>query len=399
MAKINTNYLRLKREYIFPIIETKLAELKEKHPKADIVNMGVGDIALPLAPSIVKVICQAVEEMGQVETKRGYGPSEGYSFLKDAIAKYDYAGLGIEPDEVFISDGTNSDVANIQELFTINSVVGVPDPTYPVYLDVNIMAGRKAKVLVLPCTAKTGFVPLPPQAHCDFIYLCTPSNPTGVALTRAQLEKWVAYAKKENAILLCDNAYTAFVTSPDVPKSIYEIKGAHSVAIEFRSFSKTAGFTGLRCAYTVLPKAVKALAGKKSIPLHTLWMKRQSVKSNGIAYPIQRGAEASLTKVGKKETEAQVKLYLKQAKLLKDGLTKLGFSCYGGIDAPYVWVKTPKDYSSWEFFDLLLEHCHLICIPGSGFGKNGDGYVRFSAFTTEEKVKEALKRIKQCAIK
>ncbi len=385
MARLNSYYKQLEREYIFPIIEDKLSQLQKNFPEMTPINLGVGDISLPLAPSIAQAICVATQEM--TEAPRGYGPSDGYLFLKEAICKNHYAGLGIAPDEIFISDGTNTDTANIQELFSLNNIVGIADPTYPVYLDTNIMAGRSANIKLLPCTEENGFCPLPPEQHCDIIYLCTPNNPTGVALTRDQLKKWVAYAQKENAVLLIDNAYEAFITSPDVPKTIFEIEGAKDVAIEFKSFSKSAGFTGLRCAYTVLPKSVH------SGELYPLWKKRQSTKSNGVSYPIQKGAEAVFSSQGKQETEAQVRLYLQEARRLKEGLTKMGYTCFGGENSPFVWWKTPNNLTSWQFFDLLLEKCHIISVPGSGFGKHGEGYVRLSAFTTPALSTLALEKI------
>ena len=393
MAKINPHYQELKREYIFPVIEQKLADLKKRFPKATILNLGIGDIAQPLVPSIVKAICLATKEMGEESSLRGYGPSEGYDFLRKAIAKNEFAHLGIDASEIFISDGANSDTANIQELFDVDNTIAITDPTYPVYLDTNVMAGRGSKILFLPCTEKTGFLPVPPKKHCDLVYLCSPSNPTGVAFTRKELAAWIDYAKKEGAIILYDNAYVAFITSPNVPQSIFEIEGAKEVAVEFRSFSKSAGFTGLRCAYTILPKTVQANLGRKEVSLHSLWKRRQNTKSNGVAYPIQRGAEAVFTKQGQKETKAQVQSYLEQGTLLRKGLTSLGYKCYGGVDSPYIWWKTPQKFSSWEFFDLLLEKCHLISVPGRGFGPSGEGYVRLSCFTHSLIAKEALKRI------
>ncbi len=390
MVKLNSNFQRLKREYIFPIIDQKLAELKQKHPRAQILNFGVGDIALPLAPSLARAITSAISEMTTEDGLRGYGPHNGYLFLREAIVRHEYARLGITPEEIFISDGTNSDTVNIQDLFSTVNVIGITDPTYPAYLDSAIMGGRK-KILQLPCIEKHHFAPQPPKKHCDLIYLCSPSNPTGMAMTRKELQAWIHYALKEKAILLLDNAYEAFVTSPDVPRSIFELPGAKECAIEFRSFSKSAGFTGLRCAYAVLPKTVKA----QSQALHPLWDRRQATKFNGAAYPIQRGAEAFYTKEGQKETRAQVAQYLTQAKRLKEGLKKLGFTCYGGTDSPFIWWKTPKGKSSWEFFDELLEKCHMILIPGRGFGASGEGYVRLSAFTTPEKTDLALERLKK----
>ncbi len=393
MAKINTHFSSIKREYIFPVIERKLAELKERAPNAQIINLGIGDVALPLAASITSAICDAVQEMARPESIRGYGPSEGYPFLRQAIVKHEYAHLGIAPDEIFISDGINSDAVNILDIFKVQRRVGITDPTYPAYLDSSVMEGLGKKVLFLPCKAEYDFAPQPPQESCDLIYLCSPNNPTGMALNKKQLKAWVDYAHREKAILLYDNAYAAFITSQDVPKSIFEIEGAKEVAIEFRSFSKTAGFTGLRCAYTVLPKSVCAEGSRKKVPLHTLWKQRQNTKFNGVAYPIQKGAEAVYAPKGRQETAAQVASYLAQAKLLREGLKKLGYQCYGGVDSPFIWWKTPAGLGSWDFFNRLLEKCHLISIPGKGFGPCGEGYIRLSAFTTHDKAAEALKRI------
>ncbi len=394
MAKINPFYTKLKREYIFPIIEKKLEELKQAHPESSIVNLGIGDIALPLVPSVVTAVCKATsEEMGKKETMKGYGPSEGYLFLREAIVQNEYKNLSISPDEVFVSDGANTDTSAIQEIFAIDSTVGITDPTYPVYFDSNVLAGRLETLRFLPCIEENGFAPLPPKERCDLIYLCTPNNPTGIALTKKELGAWVEYAKKEKAILLVDNAYAAFITSPDVPKTIYEIPGAHEVAIEFKSFSKSAGFTGLRCAYTIVPKTVLGYLEEQPISLHTLWKRRNSIKSNGVSYPIQKGALAVYSEVGKKETAMQVHSYLKQASYLLENLKKLGYTCYGGVDSPYIWWKVPTGFTSWSFFDLLLTKCHIISVPGLGFGKAGEGYVRLSSFTTEDKAKEAIQRI------
>ena len=396
MAEINTHYEELKRAYVFPIIERKLEELKKKFSPLPVLNFGIGDVSLPLAPTIVSAICEAVQEMGRADSFRGYGPSVGYDFLKEKIAQYEYAHLGIEPDEIFISDGTNSDAANIQEIFNPKRAIAITDPTYPVYLDTNIMAGRSSKIVLLPCREETRFAPKPPSEPCDVVYLCSPNNPTGVAMNREELTEWVVWAKEHRAILLYDNAYAAFVTSPDVPVSIFEIPGAKEVAIEFRSFSKSAGFTGLRCAYTILPKTVLAHKDERAVSLHTLWEKRQSIKSNGVSYPIQRGAEAVFSEKGQRETKAQVLTYLAAAKILREGLTSMGYTCYGGADAPYIWWKTPNNLNSWAFFDLLLERCQLLSIPGSGFGMNGEGFVRLSAFTTSDKAEEAIRRIRTC---
>lgn len=392
MANLNPHFKRLKREYIFPIIEQKLADLKKDFPDVQILNFGIGDIALPLAPSIAKAIANSAYEMATEAGMKGYGPSSGYAFLRNAIASHEFSKLGISAEEIFISDGANSDTVNILEIFGKSNVIGITDPTYPAYLDVSILQGHK-KILLFPCLAENNFAPLPPQEHCDVIYLCSPNNPTGVAMNCDQLQAWVDYALKEKALLLIDNAYQAFISSPDVPKSIFEIPGAKECAIEFRSFSKSAGFTGLRCAYTILPKTVKAKFGRKMLPLHGFWDRRQATKFNGVAYPIQKGAEAVYSEEGQQETKAQVDLYLTQAKRLKEGLAKLGYTCYGGIDSPYIWMKTPEKMTSWEFFDALLKRCHLICIPGRGFGAHGEGFVRFSAFTTPEKTTLALERL------
>ncbi len=394
MAQINTHYQKLRGEYLFPVIERKVAECKASCKEASILNLSIGDTALPLAPKIVSAICSAVHEMGQPDTLRGYGPAEGYPFLRQTIQKHEYAHLGIAPEEIFISDGANSDTANIQELFGPNNLLAIPDPTYPVYLDANVMAGRASKILFLPCTQESRFIPKPPETHCDLVFLCSPSNPTGVAMTKGELKAWVDYARKEGAVLLYDNAYAAFITSPDIPRSIFEIEGAREVAIEFRSFSKSAGFTGLRCAYTILPKSVRAHLGRKTVSLHPLWERRQSTKFNGVAYPIQKGAEAVYSQEGKRQIAEQIGIYLKQARLLREGLLEMGHFCDGGIDAPYIWWKIPQGFSSWQFFDYLLEKCHLISIPGKGFGPSGEGYVRLSAFTTPAIASEALKRIK-----
>jgi LL-diaminopimelate aminotransferase len=391
MVKLNPHFKELKREYIFPIIDQKLFELKREYPDVKILNFGVGDIALPLVPSIAKAITKSVEEMTTENGMRGYGPHNGYLFLREAIVNNELSYLDFTPDEVFISDGANSDTVNILDLFSLSNIVGITDPTYPAYLDSTILSGRK-KILLFPCLPENQFAPKPPKEHCDLIYLCSPNNPTGMAMTHSELQEWVDYALKKRSLLLIDNAYAAFITSPDVPRSIFELPGAKECAIEFRSFSKTAGFTGLRCAYTILPKTVRAQLGRKFTSLYHYWDRRQAIKFNGAAYPIQRGAEALYTKEGQEETRAQIALYLAQAKRLKEGLEKRGFTCYGGIDSPYIWWKTPEGQSSWEFFDILLKKCHMLSIPGRGFGAQGEGYVRLSAFTTPDKTTLALER-------
>ncbi len=394
MAKGNSYFHQLKREYVFPIIEKKLEILKKTSSK-EVINLGIGDVALPLAPSISSAIQKAALDMSSAENMQGYGPSQGHLFLREAIASHRYSSAKISAEEIFISDGINTDIVNILDLFHSSCFVAIPDPSYPAYSDSNILLGRKNKIVWMPCTESTGFVATPPSTAVDIVYLCSPHNPTGVAMTRKELTAFVSYAKEHQAILLYDNAYEAFISSHDVPKTIYEIPGAEEVAIEFCSFSKSAGFTGLRCSYLVLPHNVKAFFGKKHLPLHPLWLKRQSIKFNGTSYPIQKGAEACFSPKGKEETQEQVRYYLKQASTLKNGLTKQGHTCFGGVDAPYIWWKIPKGFSSWEFFDLLLSKCHLLCIPGSGFGKAGEGFVRLSAFTNPEICKQALESIQQ----
>lgn len=394
MAAINSCFQCLKRTYIFSLIEEKIAALHAKVSNDQLINLSIGDVALPLATSVVQAISQAVLEMGTLSGLKGYGPSNGYLFLREAIANTQFAQLGISPDEIFISDGINTDITNILDIFSLSCSVAIPDPTYPAYLDATILSDRK-KITILPCLEINQFHPQPPLEPCDLIYLCSPNNPTGVAMDKDLLTAWVNYALKHKAILFFDHAYEAFISSENIPHSIFEIPGAKNCAIEFRSFSKSAGFTGLRCSYTILPKTLTANHENKQLCLHTLWERRQAAKSNGVAYPIQKGALATLHAQGLQEIQSQVKTYLSQAKSLKQGLTQLGLDCYGGIDSPYIWVKTPSKKTSWEFFDELLTKCHLISIPGVGFGKHGEGFVRFSAFSTPDKIDLALTRINQ----
>ncbi len=385
MAMLNSNFNRLNRVYIFPLIEEKLAHFKGDLP---LVNLGIGDIALPLSSRIARAICTGVEEMSTSKGIHGYGPAAGYSFLQEAICKEEFAPLGISPDEIFISDGANSDTVNILDLFDGKSTVALMNPTYPAYLDASILRGH-TQLLALPCLEENGFSPDLPQGKVSLIYLCSPNNPTGMALSREELQSWVDYALKHKAILLIDNAYEAFITSKEVARSIFELPGALECAIEFRSFSKSAGFTGLRCAYTILPRTVNV----EGTSLHTLWMKRQAIKFNGVAYPIQRGAAAVYSPEGRKETQAQIQIYQEGAKLLKGALAQKGLTCYGGVDSPYLWVKTPTGMSSWDFFDHLLERCQILSIPGCGFGEHGEGFVRLSSFTTPETNTLAITRL------
>lgn len=395
MPKLNPFFTQLRKSYIFSTIEQKLRELKEKQPHLSVINLGIGDISQPLASVIGEAISRATLEMCQQKDLKGYGPSEGYLFLRKKICDEEYASLGFSPEEIFISDGINSDIVDIQDLFSPDSHVGVPDPAYPAYLDSSILEGRKHHVTTLACLEENNFLPKPPKESLDWVYLCSPNNPTGTAFTKEQWREWVDWAKKHQAILLVDAAYHAFIQSSDVPKSIYEIPGAKEVAIEFRSFSKQAGFTGLRCSYTVIPKDLTGMLDGKAQALHPLWMRRQAIKFNGVAYPIQKGAEAVFSKEGKEQINKQLHSYMQAAALLKKGLQDAGFSCFGGKDAPYIWWKNPKGLSSWEFFDQLLNRCQIICIPGVGFGMHGEGFVRLSAFTSPEIAQKTIQKIKE----
>ena len=391
MAQGNPHFHRLNTPYIFPIIEEKLEKLKSSPLENPLINMGIGDTSLPLAPAISQALKSAIDEMSV--TSYGYGPSAGYSFLREAVTSHEYAKFGLTAEEIFISDGINSDITGILDLFSSSSVVALPTPSYPAYYSASTLAGKK--IVFMPCDESSRFVPKPPASPPDVIYLCSPHNPTGVAMNREELTNMVSYAKKHKAIILFDAAYAAFIRSSDVPKSIYEIPGADEVALEFRSFSKSAGFTGLRCAYLALPKKVQIQIGEKEHSLHSLWNKRQSIRFNGVAYPIQKGALATFSSEGKAETEKQVSLYVELAKELKEGLISLGQTCVGGSDSPYIWWKTPGTLSSWDFFDRLLNECQILAVPGPGFGEGGEGYIRLSAFSSKENVANALTRIQK----
>ncbi len=385
---LNPHFKKFKEEYFFSLIEKKIAEKKKKSPLSALINLGIGDVVLPLAPTIAESIQDAVKEMTSPAQMRGYGPTEGYLFLRKKIAEECYENLNLSPDEVFISEGTNNDTTNVMELFSRGCKIGILDPTYPAYLGAAIIEGRKSSVTPLPCLEENQFAPIPPKNHLDLIYLCSPNNPTGVAMNNIQLKEWVDYAHKEKAVLVLDNAYEAFISSPNVPRSIYEIEGAKEVAIECRSFSKSAGFTGLRCAYMVIPRSI--FKGR----VHDMWLKRQSIKTNGVSYPIQRGAEASLSVAGKAETGKQIFYYMEQARLLKQALLQHGFSCFGGENSPYIWWKIPNGKGSWDFFDEVLEKSEVISTPGVGFGNHGEGYLRLSSFITEDQTKRALTNLK-----
>ncbi|HEY8516565.1 MAG TPA: LL-diaminopimelate aminotransferase [Candidatus Binatia bacterium] len=405
MARINENYLKLKAGYLFPEIGRRVAAFQKANPDAKVIKLGIGDVTRPLVPAVVDAMRAAVEEMGTDAGFRGYGPEQGYDFLIEAIREHDYASRGVEiaQDEVFVSDGSKCDSANIQEIFATDNVVALTDPVYPVYLDSNVMAGRTgaagedgryAGIVYMPATAENDFVPDLPKERVDLIYLCSPNNPTGAAATREQLARWVDYAHRAGAVILFDAAYEAFISDPSLPHSIYEIDGAREVAIEFRSFSKTAGFTGTRCAFTVVPKDVKAqTASGERVALNPLWNRRHTTKFNGVSYPVQRAAAAVYSPEGQRQTREVIQFYMENARLIREGLTRAGLTVYGGVNAPYIWLRTPSGLSSWEFFDRLLEGAHVVGTPGAGFGPSGEGYFRLSAFNSRENVEEAIERI------
>lgn len=405
MARINENYLKLKAGYLFPEIARRVREFCESNPDADIIKMGIGDVTQPLPPSIIAAMHSAIDEMGHAETFRGYGPEQGYDFLRNAIAKNDYQdhGVNVAADEIFVSDGSKCDSGNLLDIFGHDNRIAVLDPVYPVYVDTNVMAGhtgeadengRYEKLVYMPVTAENGFEPELPTEKVDLIYLCYPNNPTGVVASHETLAKWVAYAKENNSIILYDAAYAAFVSDASVPRSIFEIEGARDVAIEFRSFSKNAGFTGIRCAFMVIPKELNGTTSDGTQQaIHPLWSRRHSTKFNGVSYPVQRGAEAAYSEAGKAEIADLIAFYMNNAKVLKEGLEAAGFEVYGGVHAPYVWIKTPGSMTSWQFFDELLQKSNIVGTPGSGFGSAGEGYFRLSAFSTLENTKTAVARI------
>jgi len=405
MIKINENFLKLKAGYLFPEISRRVSAYQGKNPNANIIKLGIGDVTQPLVPAVVKAMHVAVDQMGDKSAFKGYGPEQGYAFLRQAIVDNDFAARGVSLDitEVFVSDGSKCDTGNFQEIFGIDNTIAVTDPVYPVYVDTNVMAGRTAsadengrygKIVYMPCTAENHFVPELPTQPVDMIYLCYPNNPTGMVATKQELRKWVDYARANKALILFDAAYEAYITDTDIPHSIYEIEGAKEVAVEFRSFSKTAGFTGLRCAYTVVPKELKAYtADGKTVDVNPIWSRRHSTKFNGTSYVSQFAAAVVYSEQGKKEIKADITLYLNNAKLIRTGLSELGYTVFGGVNAPYVWLKTPDEMSSWDFFDLLLSKANVVGTPGAGFGAAGEGYFRLSAFGEPENVKQALERI------
>lgn len=406
MFHINDNFTLLAESYLFSEVAKRINAYKEAHPEVDIIRMGIGDVTRPLCKAAIEAMHKAVDDQADSSTFHGYGPEQGYAFLREAIVEYDYRARGIDmdADEIFVSDGAKSDTGNIGDILARGNRVAVTDPVYPVYVDTNVMGGRAgvldtdgcwSNIIYLPVTAENGFVPALPSEVPDMIYLCYPNNPTGTTLTREQLKVWVDYARAHHSLILFDSAYETFIRQDDVPHSIYEIEGAKEVAIEFRSFSKTAGFTGVRCGYTVVPKALKGADSKgEMVSLNHLWNRRQCTKFNGASYISQRAAAAVYTPEGKLQTRETVDYYLRNAEVLRQGLLDAGFEVFGGTNAPYVWIKTPDETTSWEFFDILLDCCHVAGTPGSGFGPSGEGYIRLTAFNTYENTVEAISRIK-----
>jgi len=407
MARVNEHYLKLKAGYLFPEIGRRVRAFAEANPSAKVIRLGIGDVTRPLPPVVVKAFHEAVSELGDEKTFMGYGPEQGYDFLIHRLIEKAYAPLGVrlDPSEVFISDGSKCDTANILDIFSLENRVAIGDPVYPVYNDTNVMIGRSGPpdergyyqgIVYLPCTEENGFFPGFPEEKVDIVYLCSPNNPTGMVANREQLKGWVDYALANDALLFYDAAYEAFITEPGYPHSIYEIDGAKRCAVEFRSFSKTAGFTGVRCAHTVVPKEVMAKTPSgEAVPLNRLWNRRQTTKFNGVSYPVQKAAAAVYTDEGWRQTKETIDYYMGNATVIREGLTAAGFTAYGGVNAPYIWLKTPGGLSSWSFFDKLLTECHVVGTPGSGFGPSGEGFFRLSAFGSRDNVTEAVERIRK----
>ncbi len=406
MPRLNEHYLNLRASYLFAEIRRRTKAFTDAHPGVRLIDLGVGDVTRPLPPAVIRAIHEAADELAAAETFKGYGPYVGYEFLRALVATHDFGtrGVAIAPDEVFVSDGGKSDSANLQEIFATDCVVALMDPVYPVYADTNVVAGRSgpadesgryAGIVYMPCTAENGFQPALPEDHVDLIYLCYPNNPTGAVASRETLERWVAYARTHDAVIFYDAAYEAYLRDPALPRSIYEIDGAREVALESRSFSKNAGFTGLRLAYTVVPKEAHArTAGGARMSLNALWTRRMAIKSNGPPYLVQRAAAAVYTPDGQKQVRALVDGYMDNARIIGDGLAAAGFTVYGGRHAPYIWVRSPAGVSSWDFFDALLTRAHVVGAPGSGFGPAGEGYFRLTAFGSREATEEAIERIR-----
>ena len=406
MIKINEDFLNLQESYLFSTIAKKVAEYTKNNPDKKVIKLGIGDVTKPIVSECIEAMHKAVDEIGTVESFKGYGPEQGYEFLRKAIVENDYKKMGIDIDEIFVSDGAKCDCGNIVDIFAKDNKVAITDPVYPVYLDTNVMSGRSGKyneekgiyenIVYLPVTAENDFKPELPKEKVDMIYLCFPNNPTGTVLEKEDLKIWIDYAKENKSIILYDAAYEAFITEDKIPHSIYEIEGAKDVAIEFKSFSKTAGFTGVRCAYVVIPKTVKGYTKSgQEIELNKLWNRRTCTKFNGVSYIVQKAAEATYTDKGKKEIKENIDYYMNNAKIIKEGLKEAGFTVYGGVNAPYIWLKVPEGMTSWDFFDKLLEEVNVVGTPGSGFGPHGEGYFRLTAFGTKENTLNAIERIKK----
>ena len=406
MAHINENYLKLKAGYLFPEIARRVREFSSANPAAKVIRLGIGDVTQPLAPAVLKAFHEAVDDLGTTEKFAGYGPEQGYDWLSEVLIEKCFKPLGVElkTHEIFISDGSKCDCANILDIFALDNKVAIGDPVYPVYNDTNVMVGRTGEadekgyyqgVVYMPFTEENNFVPELPKEKVDIIYLCFPNNPTGTVASKEDLKKWVDYANANDAVIFFDAAYEAFITTPGIPHSIYEIEGAKSCAIEFRSFSKTAGFTGVRCGLVVIPDELKGTKqnGEKH-PLNKLWLRRMTTKFNGTSYPVQRAAAAVYSEEGWQQTKEIIDYYMENARIIREGLAEAGILCYGGVDSPYIWLKTPQGLSSWDFFDKLLSECHVVGTPGSGFGPSGEGYFRLSAFGDRENIKTAVERIK-----
>ncbi len=402
MIKVNENYLKLQSSYLFADIARRVEKFQEENPDKEVIKLGIGDVTLPLPPACIQAMHRGVDDMALSETFHGYGPEQGYAFLREAIAENDYASRGcyVDPEEIFISDGAKCDTGNFQELFTTDSVIAVPDPVYPVYVDTNVMAGRSGDnvdgryegIVYLESTEENGFIPDLPKAKADLIYLCYPNNPTGATITKSDLQKWVDFARENKALILFDAAYEAFIQDSSIPHSIFELPGAREVAVEFRSFSKTAGFTGTRCAFTVVPKECRAYDSRgEEIHIHSLWSRRQTTKFNGVSYPVQKAAEAVYTPEGRDQIRQNIDFYLQNARLIREEMQNLGYSCTGGVHSPYIWIRGSGD--SWELFDLLLNNAGVVCTPGTGFGRCGSGYIRISAFNSRDNVEKAMQRI------
>lgn len=403
MTKVNQNYLKLPGSYLFSEVARRISAYSAAHPDAKIIKLSIGDVTRPLAPAVIQAMHKAVDEMGTFQGFHGYGPEQGYDFLRNAIAEHDYKvrGVDVSPEEIFVSDGAKSDCGNIGDIFGVDNVVAVCDPVYPVYVDTNAMAGRAGdyqealgrwnRLVYMPCVEENGFAPVPPKEKVDIIYLCFPNNPTGAVASREQLMAWVDYANKNGAVILYDSAYEAFISEQDIPHTIFEIAGARTCAIEFRSFSKTAGFTGNRCAYTVVPLELERDGAK----LNSLWNRRQCTKFNGVPYVVQRGAAAVYTPEGQAQTRQSIAYYQKNAQVIREGLTKAGLQVFGGVNAPYIWLKAPRGLGSWEFFDYVLDRANVAITPGAGFGPSGEGYVRLTSFGDAGATVEAVGRIQK----